>query len=645
MKLLSLSDKKIDLSKYSKNDFQQVVEGLLSRWKDYIFEILRVKDENQEKLRDICYWVLYFMRKYKMQIDDLIYSQNDIEKKVKSSNDFFDRGFLSAFKEEVLNNISNQEILEELIEQRWLIKVVFNLENLEVWDISENISKYWYKSWEFLLWNKTIFDLIVLEDRERVFEEFNEKIYNQWLTKFNIKFRILSNNWEIKHFDTSVLVIKDEQNQPKNVSLLMQDITDFDKLNAIFKSYTKAVSNSVVFQIVNKLWEITFINELYKKLSWDTQEVVNKKTSEMKWIIVDKWKTWGNMWETILKWEVWRWIIKNPKRDGSWEFYYVDTVITPNIDENWEIKEFIAIRSDVTELVKLKDEFLELNQEYKEVLNSTGQLLWVVDENGKISNINKSFIKKLWYKRNDVIWKNMSNFVSEESQEMLSENIKSFWSKRNRTYELVLKTKKWDKISFLLHGTSIFDSDNKFVKAVWFLTDVTELKETQEKLRIASITDSLTWVYNRREFFRVLPEMYEKYKSWEISDLSLAMIDIDFFKNINDAYWHSIWDDVLKYVWEELKKLSNDVLVVGRLWWEEFWIMWINKSKEELKSVVEKLMEKFYKKVFNVDDKSFSFTISSWIASVKDLSENDSLYIKADESLYIAKMQWRNRIV
>lgn len=164
-------------------------------------------------------------------------------------------------------------------------------------------------------------------------------------------------------------------------------------------------------------------------------------------------------------------------------------------------------------------------------------------------------------------------------------------------------------------------------------------------MRIASITDSLTWVYNRREFFRVLPEMYEKYKSWEISDLSLAMIDIDFFKNINDTYWHSIWDDVLKYVWEELKKLSNDVLVVGRLWWEEFWIMWINKSKEELKSVVEKLMEKFYKKVFNVDDKSFSFTISSWIASVKDLSENDSLYIKADESLYIAKIQWRNRIV
>jgi len=155
--------------------------------------------------------------------------------------------------------------------------------------------------------------------------------------------------------------------------------------------------------------------------------------------------------------------------------------------------------------------------------------------------------------------------------------------------------------------------------------------------------DFLTGLYNRRYFFdnanKYIQEIYESTESFTI-----AMIDIDFFKKINDTYGHDIGDNVIVGLSEILRANTNYKDIVSRFGGEEFCILLKNTDKIKAGEILERLrveVEKFT--YITTDEKTIKFTISIG-ASMNEGEELDEIINQADMMLYNAKQNGRNQV-
>lgn len=166
----------------------------------------------------------------------------------------------------------------------------------------------------------------------------------------------------------------------------------------------------------------------------------------------------------------------------------------------------------------------------------------------------------------------------------------------------------------------------------------------QEELEKLAKIDSLTGLLNRRATMYKLEE-HIKYARRYKEELSISMLDIDYFKNVNDRYGHLTGDDVLERVARLVKQNIRDTDIAGRYGGEEFIIIFTNanlssalKSAERIRRIVESHKMKDSKKGV------FSITVSQGVAGYRFGDGEYSLISRADEALYKAKENGRNRI-
>lgn len=167
-----------------------------------------------------------------------------------------------------------------------------------------------------------------------------------------------------------------------------------------------------------------------------------------------------------------------------------------------------------------------------------------------------------------------------------------------------------------------------------------ELKEKNEELRLLSITDKLTSTYNRIKIDETLELEIERSKRYGNS-FGIIILDIDFFKSVNDTYGHKTGDSVLVEFANILKTSVRKNDLVGRWGGEEFIIICVEIQKEALLAFTENIrscVEKF--SFTDVGSKTASFGVAMY----EDLEKKERLIERADEALYRAKNNGRNRV-
>jgi len=175
-----------------------------------------------------------------------------------------------------------------------------------------------------------------------------------------------------------------------------------------------------------------------------------------------------------------------------------------------------------------------------------------------------------------------------------------------------------------------------------------DLQEANERLEKISITDALTNIYNRRHFNELFPKIINSAK--RDNDLvSFLIMDIDHFKQYNDTYGHQMGDDVLVKVAKAIKDSiyrSDDYCF--RLGGEEFGVIFKTDSKEKAFEFANKIKENIEN--LNIEHKGNS--ASSYITAsmglicknAKDIPSDDIVYKEADDLLYKAKENGRNKV-
>lgn len=168
-----------------------------------------------------------------------------------------------------------------------------------------------------------------------------------------------------------------------------------------------------------------------------------------------------------------------------------------------------------------------------------------------------------------------------------------------------------------------------------------------ERVRHLSVHDPLTNLYNRKMLFNRLDEEISRSARLE-KPLSLAMIDIDHFKKINDMHGHMVGDRILQELAKLLKNGVRIIDVVARFGGEEFTILLPDANMEQAVAIMERLRSSVEEHQFPIDEqgKTISVTISVGISTLSsaEIQDQSALVKTADEALYKAKEMGRNRI-
>ena len=276
--------------------------------------------------------------------------------------------------------------------------------------------------------------------------------------------------------------------------------------------------------------------------------------------------------------------------------------------------------------------------EFKEIINKY-VITYSAKNDGTIIESSEAFEKVSGYSKEELIGNKIS-IIKHPTED--KETIKNLLNtiRKNQIWIGIIKNKTKDGREFWLEQTIIPKIDEKNHSLKKYLSvsiDITDKKLLEE---MASI-DKLTGIYNRRmldEFLQKTIDVVSRHNE----ELSLIIIDIDYFKNVNDTYGHVEGDNVLFQVSKIISENLRSSDIFGRYGGEEFLIICTKTDKNSAFILAEKLRNAIKNHEFpNVGEK----TISLGIAEFEKNDKVKSLLEKADLALYKAKNNGRNKTI
>lgn len=188
-----------------------------------------------------------------------------------------------------------------------------------------------------------------------------------------------------------------------------------------------------------------------------------------------------------------------------------------------------------------------------------------------------------------------------------------------------------------------------FVAPVFFLTIslLERWRERERRIRILSTTDTLTGLPNRRALFqRFELELARARRQQE--PLAVCVVDLDYFKQINDSHGHAVGDEVLQFASRILRSQLRDVDLLGRIGGEEFVIVLPDTDAAAAQRALERCRVALANNEVLIEDPPLTLRISAsfgiYCAQVDEASNVPQLLARADEALYVAKRDGRNRL-
>lgn len=311
----------------------------------------------------------------------------------------------------------------------------------------------------------------------------------------------------------------------------------------------------------------------------------------------------------------------------------------------------MAILEDITER-KLTEEKLKL---YAKVMQTTQQGVIITDQDTRIIWVNEAFTKLTGYSLEETIGQKPSFLRSGKHDTQFYRYMwESILNTGHWRGELWNCNKKKEIYAEHLSISAVRNEQGHITNYVGVFTDISEMKKVElelqnanERLSKLTMLDGLTGIANRRCFDQTLLRDWNQMKR-DQKLLSLLLIDIDFFKRLNDFYGHQEGDDCLKRVSQMLKscaKRPSDV--VARYGGEEFAVILPNTSSEGAYYLAETIRLKIHDlKIPNIHSEVCEhLTVSIGVATMIPCADCclEDLIKMADQALYQAKKEGRNR--
>jgi len=270
----------------------------------------------------------------------------------------------------------------------------------------------------------------------------------------------------------------------------------------------------------------------------------------------------------------------------------------------------------------------------------------ITDKDAIIIWANSAFGRLTGYGPEEAVGKNPNQLTKSGLQN--ADFYKDMWevllAGQNWRGELVNKRKNGSLYHEELSIAPVKSGAGEITHFVGIKEDITERKEMEAQLQKLASTDPLTGLFNRRVFLEQLELERAKVARLPHYSAVLLMLDLDFFKRVNDAYGHATGDRVLKTFAEIARNNSRSIDIPARLGGEEFAILLSGADKNDALIMAERLREQVAEIVIAHEAGPVQITVSIGAACVlADDINGEGVLHRADVALYEAKERGRNQ--
>jgi len=273
---------------------------------------------------------------------------------------------------------------------------------------------------------------------------------------------------------------------------------------------------------------------------------------------------------------------------------------------------------------------------YKKVFESIDEGVMVLDDNDNIINVNPVAID---------IFNELTQVKKGHSAKALFEKYPEI-SLDNEMSMIKIDHEQGAR-HYQLKKSLVMNKKNKVIGKLLVFNDVTKEHEMMKLLKKQATEDALTGLYNRRYFLECCKNNLNRQNS-EVKRSGFILMDVDFFKKINDNHGHLEGDKALRKVAKIIENSCPEGCVVGRYGGEEFAVQVPEDKSDTALELAEIIRENVESELFTTDEGivySVTASFGIYVMASDSAEAISAIFKKADQSLYIAKANGRNQTI
>src|SRR5574340_533712 len=268
---------------------------------------------------------------------------------------------------------------------------------------------------------------------------------------------------------------------------------------------------------------------------------------------------------------------------------HIEIKALPFFDQNSHITKVVHVVRDVTDRKHIEDKLKESEEKYRSMVETTDDSIYIVDKDSRYLFINKKHQSRLGLSGEAYIGRTYGEYhTSEQTQWFTDVILKVFETGEAYKYEHMSSR---DNNYFLLTLSPVRSVGGGIYAVSIISKNITEFKHMQDKLRVLSITDDLTGLYNRRGFFS-LAEHQLKVAGRMGKSLFVFYADIDNLKQVNDKFGHLEGDQLIAKTACILKDNFRNSDIIARIGGDEFVIFPVEAEEGNPDAILTRLYNK-----------------------------------------------------
>jgi diguanylate cyclase (GGDEF)-like protein/PAS domain S-box-containing protein len=306
--------------------------------------------------------------------------------------------------------------------------------------------------------------------------------------------------------------------------------------------------------------------------------------------------------------------------------------------------EYDQMKLEITRQQMIAKRKSRLAAYFDRVLKDAADMIFTLDVDGFLLKFNTGAETILGYNQQEIVGRPFTELLvnSADSAAIFDSVLQN---DRLQNHEIKMKTKSGHVLEVSMSISEMRDEKNQILGMVATCKDITENKRLQQELieknrllEELAITDNLSGLFNVRHFHNEMNKAFTRMKRNFYTTLTLLLIDIDHFKQLNDTAGHQAGDEVIEYVGAIIKACVRKDLDSGyRYGGDEFVVILLDTDAKNATVVADRILAKFNEKKFG----STSLSIGITTSAVDD--DEEKLVHRADSAMYEAKRSGGNK--
>ena len=313
----------------------------------------------------------------------------------------------------------------------------------------------------------------------------------------------------------------------------------------------------------------------------------------------------------------------------------------------------IVVTTNITERLRLQRALQHEHDFVKTILETMESLVIVLDRDGRIMRFNRACEMLTGYSRDELIGQYFWHYLVPEDQiagvraifdDLCTHQLPNAYENHWRTRSGDIRLISWSNATLL-------NEEGTLAYIIGTGIDITEMRQLEQRrealivqLHDQATTDNLTGLHNRGYFLAQAEQVYARAQT-NNDPVSALMLDIDYFKRVNDNYGHAVGDEVLRVVADRCRASLRDADIIGRIGGEEIAIILPQVAKPESLVVAERIWRTLADAPVVTEIGPLAITISVGVTTSTEHTHTlADLLHHADIALYNAKDNGRNQV-